>query len=224
MVVSLHTDFGFYVSFDGKHQVVVKAPADPYKYQVGGLCDHYGKAGSMYVMPGGEETEDVNEFGHSWATEQCDIPTTTPCTPSDGNHKCDIIIDGQGPFKGCHVINEHESYYQSCLTDYCAIGDYCSAIEAYQRRCRDLGLPVEEWRDEDTCPVICAEGREYSSCGPPCTNTCVKLDASENCPITDCMEGCFCPDGTVLDGNECIEPADCGCTVDGRYFSVSILR
>ncbi|XP_070562411.1 sushi, von Willebrand factor type A, EGF and pentraxin domain-containing protein 1-like [Ptychodera flava] len=218
-LVSLHTDFDLIVSFDGKHQVVVKAPADPYKYEIGGLCDHYGKDGSMYIMPGGRETEDVDEFGHSWAIEECDPPVTNPHPTCDDNDKCDLITDKEGPFSDCHEYVDPKPFYGHCRIDYCVNGDYCPVIEAYQRRCRDLGHPVREWRNEDTCPMVCVNGTEYDWCRSQCTDTCVEPDAKDNCQRTECMEGCFCPDGTVLHDDECIDPKDCdGCYQDGLYL------
>ena len=47
----------------------------------------------------------------------------------------------------------------------------------------------------------------YQQCGSMCPQTCESDDVA--C-TKQCVEGCFCPDGTVLndDGN-CIDPFEC---------------
>ena len=37
-----------------------------------------------------------------------------------------------------------------------------------------------------------------------------------------CTEGCQCFNGTVLSDNQCIPQDQCGCSYDGRYYTVSI--
>ena len=40
---------------------------------------------------------------------------------------------------------------------------------------------------------------------------------------TTCQETCRCADGLVLDGGECVDPAQCGCTTEnGVYIPVSL--
>ena len=37
-------------------------------------------------------------------------------------------------------------------------------------------------------------------------------------------EGCVCPDGQLLLGNECVESDQCGCVFDGKRFPVSLMK
>ncbi|XP_070562407.1 zonadhesin-like [Ptychodera flava] len=217
----VETDFGLYVSYNGYHQAKVKVPADPYKFNVGGLCGTYGNTG--YIKPGGTETDDVNEFGDSWAaTQDCKSTNTTNpvCPTTYGEDECSIIVDPSGPFAACHDAFPPDMYYWSCLFDFCASGEYCSAMEAYAHTCAGNAVPVDDWRNEDFCPMDCANGMEYRHCGSPCMDTCVDPEASENCPNHDCIEGCFCPSGKVMDGNDCVDPEQCGCEQYGRYYSI----
>lgn len=53
----------------------------------------------------------------------------------------------------------------------------------------------------------CYNGMVYSACGSACRATC----ANPNPQIcTDnCIDGCFCPSGTVLHLGRCIQPSEC---------------
>ena len=53
----------------------------------------------------------------------------------------------------------------------------------------------------------CTGGKEFTLCGSACAPTC-KERKDVFCP-TVCLEGCFCPKGTVENNGECINPKDC---------------
>lgn len=67
--------------------------------------------------------------------------------------------------------------------------------------------------------IQCPNGTEYRVCGPSCQTSCGALSASPDCRDV-CIEGCFCPDGTVKDyeGN-CVKPDECPCERDGQYYN-----
>lgn len=49
---------------------------------------------------------------------------------------------------------------------------------------------------------MCTGGREFRECGPANPKTC--RDSSDSLQINNstlCMEGCYCPEGKVEDGN-----------------------
>ncbi len=71
--------------------------------------------------------------------------------------------------------------------------------------------------------ITCPDGTNYTSCGRACSLTCVDvLMGTTDSPCDDkCVEACECPDGQVLDDDICVEPQQCGCFVDGFYYSVS---
>ena len=66
----------------------------------------------------------------------------------------------------------------------------------------------------------CEGGKVYNPCASACPATCADSDTSNECPGA-CIETCECPEGTLLDGNTCIAPSQCGCSQDGFYYSVS---
>ena len=68
----------------------------------------------------------------------------------------------------------------------------------------------------------CEENMEYKDCGPAYERTCRDHLTGNNPVIPSvCVEDCFCIDGFVRDGEQCVLPNDCGCIHDGQYYSVS---
>ncbi|XP_006814399.2 uncharacterized protein LOC102809475, partial [Saccoglossus kowalevskii] len=65
--------------------------------------------------------------------------------------------------------------------------------------------------------INCLNGKTYNSCGT-CALTCGK---ETECVNSECIEGCFCPDGMYEDGDQCVDILDCGCEDEnGFYHSV----
>lgn len=56
----------------------------------------------------------------------------------------------------------------------------------------------------------------YDPCDSACQPTCAGGN-DEDCKLT-CEEVCKCPDGQLLDGDECVPIADCGCTLPGGAY------
>jgi hypothetical protein len=60
----------------------------------------------------------------------------------------------------------------------------------------------------------CENGKIYMACGPICQTTCqdIYLNDNYNCIESGCQEGCFCPDGQVMDETgTCVMPLACPC-------------
>jgi hypothetical protein len=69
----------------------------------------------------------------------------------------------------------------------------------------------------------CENGRIYMACGPVCQPTCrdIYLNDSYNCVESGCQEGCFCPDGQVMDETgTCVVPEQCPCTDQNLAYPV----
>lgn len=66
--------------------------------------------------------------------------------------------------------------------------------------------------------ITCGNGRIYKACGPRYEQTCGSaVESNDNSPI-NCNEGCFCAEGTIQHGGECIRIDDCPCTLRGKTF------
>lgn len=59
----------------------------------------------------------------------------------------------------------------------------------------------------------------YNECGSSCQKTCFDLYSNNTCQDSQCVEGCFCPVGTVLNTEgKCVEPQYCPCLENGTIY------
>ncbi|KAG8509132.1 von Willebrand factor, partial [Galemys pyrenaicus] len=123
----------------------------------------------------------------------------------------------------------------------------CAALLEYARACAALGAVLHGWADhtacrESWCPLgasgfaadgqwenqqaevpfslagpACPAGMDYKECVSPCPRTCQSLHIKEVCQ-EQCMDGCSCPEGQLLDDGHCVEPAECPCVHSGRRY------
>uniref|UniRef100_UPI0009B3A0EA SCO-spondin-like n=1 Tax=Monopterus albus TaxID=43700 RepID=UPI0009B3A0EA len=95
----------------------------------------------------------------------------------------------------------------------------CTAVAAYAEECNRRGVYIH-WRSQDLCPLQCEDGLVYSPCGPACFPSCPTVQQSPHseCDTLSCVEGCFCPAGTVRHGDSCIVPTECPCEWEGSMF------
>lgn len=67
--------------------------------------------------------------------------------------------------------------------------------------------------------MVCTGGKVYKACGStkvqPVCGASVELPED---PGT-CVEGCYCPEGTVLHENKCITKDHCPCRLRGKSFA-----
>ena len=54
----------------------------------------------------------------------------------------------------------------------------------------------------------CPDGMVFRSCGTACPTTCDNLNEDISC-TRQCVQGCFCASGTVLNGDKCVQKSDC---------------
>lgn len=64
----------------------------------------------------------------------------------------------------------------------------------------------------------CTGGKIYKACGPAKGQS--GCGAAVELPEDDepCVEGCYCPEGTVVHENKCIPKDKCPCRLRGRSF------
>ncbi len=72
--------------------------------------------------------------------------------------------------------------------------------------------------------VECPDGMKFNPCGQACQPTCAMV-VSPNITCEDqagCTEICECEmPGFVQDGEKCVNTSECGCQLNGKYYSVS---
>ena len=56
--------------------------------------------------------------------------------------------------------------------------------------------------------ATCSGGKEWQDCGTACPPTCDNYNTTIIC-TTQCVSGCFCPEGMVDHNGECVDPSAC---------------
>nr|XP_039273324.1 mucin-5AC-like isoform X1 [Styela clava] len=224
LFIIVKTEIGLTVMWDVGTRVYVKLEPT-FKSRVCGLCgDFNGDATNDFITKQGELTSTSNLFGDSWrvfsSCPRSEENPVHPCVVSPqrtewAQYSCRII--NQDPFTECHAYVDPEPYYEACVWDSCGCdrgGDcecLCTAIGAYTRECNEHGVHVR-WRATGDCGLQCENGMVYQECGTTCEAKCWSTTQDESCSEV-CVEGCHCPNGTVLHEGKCIERQQCPCIV-----------
>nr|XP_044630662.1 SCO-spondin [Equus asinus] len=227
----LSTRLGLSLLWDGGTRVLLQLSPE-FRGRVAGLCgDFDGDASNDLRSRQGVLEPTAELAAHSWrlsplCPEPGDLPH--PCTvnahrASWAHARCGLML--QPLFARCHVEVPPQQHYEWCVYDACGCdsgGDcecLCSAIAAYADECARHGLHVR-WRSQELCPLQCEGGQVYEACGPTCPPTCHDHDPEPgwHCQAVACVEGCFCPEGTLLHGGVCLEPTSCPCEWGGSFF------
>ncbi|XP_027005082.2 SCO-spondin isoform X2 [Tachysurus fulvidraco] len=233
LFVSVSSRLGITLLWDGGMRVYVRL--EPHlQGRVGGLCGNFdGDSENDFTTRQGIVESTPELFGNSWkvspscpdVSEQdlrdpCNI---NPHRVSWAKKKCAVI--NQELFASCHAEVPHQQYYDWCVFDACGCdsgGDcecLCTAIAAYAEECNRRGVYIH-WRSQELCPMQCEDGLVYEACGSACSDVCPGSfsRADSHCSAISCVEGCFCPQGTVRHGDSCIPPSECPCVWEGSLF------
>ncbi|KAG8439516.1 hypothetical protein GDO86_005641, partial [Hymenochirus boettgeri] len=229
--ILVKTTFGFSLAWDGGTGVYIKLSED-HKGKPCGLCGNFnGNWSDDLIMQHSEFTEDIAMFANSWYVETPEepicIPTATnylnPCSRQSTHEakflKCQVLL--QFPFMSCHETIDPYSYIASCMNDLCKQDDdetYCRAVMEYARACSHSGYPIRDWRDDfPACTEKCEDNfvhRDCISCCPP-TCTYEKECLGSN---LHCLDGCYCPDGLILNNGTCVSVTSCPCIYHGTAY------
>ncbi|XDV53251.1 hypothetical protein PO909_021807 [Leuciscus waleckii] len=116
------------------------------------------------------------------------------------------------------------SFEEACVSDLCqCYGNHdclCNTLTEISRQCTHAGGKPGTWRTEQLCPKSCPLNMQYLECGSPCKNTCKDPNAGLMCK-EHCVDGCFCPEGTVEDDigqSGCVPVNQCPCDHDGTVY------
>ncbi|KYO47826.1 phosphatidylinositol phosphatase PTPRQ isoform D [Alligator mississippiensis] len=182
----------------------------------------------------GHYTEDIAVFANSWSVQTLEdatcVPTasdfSSPCsTDTEFSEaiffKCQVLL--QFPFLSCHESIDPYSYISSCMNDLCRTDDdetYCRAVTEYARACSHAGYPVRDWRDDfPACTEKCEDSFVHRDCISCCPPTCT---FEKDCLGSNlhCLDGCYCPDGLIMENETCISVSNCPCIYHGVAFPV----
>ncbi|KFQ42249.1 IgGFc-binding protein, partial [Nestor notabilis] len=225
------TAFGLRVSFDWYSYARVLLP-EVYAGAVCGLCGNAnGDADDDFVTRDGQRATDEIHLANSWKVGDvpgCSSGCEGDCSrcnqeekePYRGDGYCGVITKAEGPFRACHGVVNPVAFLEDCAFDACHYKGHrdtlCKAIAAYVTECQSHGVNVEPWRTPTFCGPSCPRHSHYELCGTSCPTTCRGI--SNACGSTPCTEGCFCDQGFVLSGDECVPVDECGCEHQDLYY------
>lgn len=144
-------------------------------------------------------------------------------------------------FKVCSKNGNLDSFVMQCMESTCEclmaaqvtnkklIADSkeakqckCSALQNFASNClaNDESIHLDTWRSVHECKAECPSGLVHRDCyRRRCEPTCDSTQSeSEDCPTLPgtCFPGCYCPEGTVRKGTECVPLTACrNCVCDG---------
>uniref|UniRef100_A0A3Q3INE2 VWFD domain-containing protein n=1 Tax=Monopterus albus TaxID=43700 RepID=A0A3Q3INE2_MONAL len=234
--VVVRTDFGLTALYDTVYYVEVIVPST-YQGKMCGLCGNYNKnAGDDFILPGGKQTNNVDDFGKAWVVDlpgnvcggcggQCPVCEQAKATLFGKPDSCGIINAPNGPFKACYSKIDPATYVSHCIFDVCALNGnkdtLCNSVQAYALACQSAGVQIQPWRSSSFCPLSCPPHSHYEIRADTCGGTCASFIYPSSCPES-IFEGCQCDDGFVFDGIQCVALENCGCMYDGRYLTVKL--
>ena len=72
--------------------------------------------------------------------------------------------------------------------------------------------------------TVCPSDRVHKDCGPVEPPTCLTIfkPITSLSTVSHCNDDCYCPDGLVQDGDNCVRQETCGCFYNDEYFEVNI--
>ncbi|XP_069114254.1 mucin-2-like [Argopecten irradians] len=219
-------DYELSVMWDGGTRVYVFVGMS-WKERVDGLCGNYNKdsnddKGTGPVSAGYSHANSYRTSTNCAASEQkaflsCEgeLSIRKPWAVE----QCDILLGEL--FTSCHAEVAVETYYEECIYDACSCnsgGDcecLCTAIANYAEACSRKKISIE-WRTPRLCPIMCEKGKIYTACMTPCHQTCQNIgnEPEPYCRVTQCVEGCICPEGFIEHDGECISADECPCYSD----------
>ncbi|KAM9311608.1 otogelin-like protein [Gastrophryne carolinensis] len=230
--ILVKTTFGFSLAWDGGSGLYIKLTED-HKGKPCGLCGNFNGnwTDDLKIQETGEITDNIAMFANSWYVQIPEEPVCVETAPDYPNPcsqetvheamflKCQVLL--QFPFLSCHETIDPYSYIASCMNDLCKQDDdetYCRAVMEYARACSHSGHPIRDWRDDfPACTEKCEDNfvhRDCISCCPP-TCTYEKECLGSN---LHCLDGCYCPDGLILDNGSCVSVTSCPCIYHGTAY------
>ncbi|KFQ08408.1 Mucin-2, partial [Haliaeetus albicilla] len=176
------------------------------------------------MLPNGNIAENCETMADHWqvvdpSKPQCSpgliptkAPSTTPRQPCKESSICELLLGSL--FEPCHGFVQPEKYYAACVFDSCVLPNLdleCSSLQIYAATCADQSVCID-WRSHTNgvCSYKCPSDKEYRACGPIKEITCKSSQQNET--STKQVEGCFCPNGTMLyDSGVDVCVKTCGC-------------
>ncbi|KAH9629263.1 hypothetical protein HF086_008345 [Spodoptera exigua] len=133
-------------------------------------------------------TEDVCD---SQPTETSVCASKSDDDMTKAQHFCATIFS-KDKFRKCSKVMDVTLLLEACAWDYCA----CTT----------------------SLTMKCPEGKIYKACGPDSQPSCAFPLVSAQTTNSSCVEGCFCPEGLLLEGGKCVPKTECPCRLRNKSF------
>ncbi|XP_039521923.1 mucin-2 isoform X5 [Pimephales promelas] len=215
--VKISNKHGVTVFWEEDNSLTIELP-EKYQGQTCGLCGNYN----------GNKNDDITVQGSAaWkvsiSVETCEEVTLQPTDQCNQTSVCQQYLRSPG-FSDCYNVMDMGSFEEACVNDLCqCYGNHdclCNTLTEISRQCTHAGGNPGTWRTEQLCPKTCPLNMQYLECGSPCKNTCKDPTTSLMCN-EHCVDGCFCPEGTVEDDigqSGCVPVNQCPCDHDGTLY------
>ncbi|VFV33956.1 mucin-5b precursor [Lynx pardinus] len=225
--VYIKVDVRLVLTFLWNREEAALLELDPkYANQTCGLCGDFNGLRAVNEFYAHNVRLTPLQFGNlqklDGPTEQCQDPLPSPannCTDREGI--CHRTLLGPA-FSDCNTLVDPAVYVAACTQDLCRCPDCpCATFAEYSRQCAHAGGQPQNWRGPDLCPWTCPLNTQQRECGSPCADTCSNPERSQLCE-DHCVDGCFCPPGTVLDDvthTGCLPLEQCPCTHGGHTYA-----
>ncbi|XP_053283367.1 von Willebrand factor isoform X1 [Pleuronectes platessa] len=225
-------EFGFTVTIDNAANIAL-ALTKHHANRTCGLCGNFNSVpADEYTAQEGFLTEDSYDFANSWAVKgaeqscrrvsklsrSCNNTRETPLILSSCS-----VLQTSSVFLHCAHLVSPEAFLVLCQEEACHCDQkegedcYCPILLEYARTCHAHGVLLRGWQEASQCFPKCPIGMQYSECTKSCSTNCHSLNIQEVCK-EECVDGCTCPVGKVLDGDRCVEVSQCSCVHMGRHF------
>ncbi|XP_046866604.1 hemocytin-like [Drosophila willistoni] len=226
----------FWVQYGVNGNILLGVSQDLLGY-VDGLCGFYnGQLFDDKRTPAGLLLIGTKDFGDSWFDRKLSLDQCRPqvCPVDLQQRALQLCNTVRHPlFDACSKSVNIQDYLDKCVESACqclqinngAEGNCrCDLLQQYVRQCLAVNphLQLTTWRSVHRCPQPCRpplihydcyKRRCEPHCGPQTRSTSV-------CPTVPntCFPGCYCPEGTVRNGDDCVpvdDCKDCKCTMFG---------
>nr|XP_044995578.1 von Willebrand factor [Jaculus jaculus] len=224
--------YGFVARIDGNGNFQVELPGRHFN-KTCGLCGDFDVfAEDDFRTQEGTLTSDPYDFANSWALSSGQQPckrASPPSNPCKGAseevqqalwERCQLLKSAS-VFARCHPLVDPEPFVELCEESPCACARgpacACAALLEYARTCAQRGLVLRGWAAHSACRPVCPVGMEYKECVSPCPRTCQSQPIDEVCQ-QQCVDGCVCPEGQLLDEDHCVQSSACSCVHSGKRY------
>ncbi|XP_055854171.1 hemocytin [Episyrphus balteatus] len=225
---------GFWAQYDEIGGIKIGV-SEKFIKTVDGLCGYFnGNPADDKRFPNGTVTSSTNKFGDSWFDK--DIPKDEcypQVCPKDMQMKALTLCNSikHISFLKCNKAVNYKQFVSKCIETTCEClkankddthSCKCSILQGFVKQClaENPQIQLDTWRAVHQCEISCPPPLVHSDCykrrcEPSCDNA-----NGDDCPVLPdaCFCGCYCPEGTLRQGDTCIpinECKDCICDAFG---------